>query len=637
MKKYPTYKDSGSAWLGDIPAHWERQTIRAITRLRAERNQPNLPLLSVYRDYGVILKDSRDDNHNVVSEDLTMYKVVKPTDLVINKMKTWQGSLGVSEHEGIVSPAYIVCELVKDLNPRFLHYLLRSNRYIAVYNQLSYGVRVDQWDMRYVDFKQIPIYLPPLDEQNVIVEYLDRKLEQIDRFIANKLRLITLLQEQQSAILNHAVTCGLHLDVQLEQTAISWVANAPEPWTRLKLGRLIAMKGGLTPSKDKAEYWSGTIPWVSPKDMKRHVISDSIDHVSDLAIRETALELINPPVTLMVVRGMILAREIPVAITSAPVTINQDMKALTVKGGCSPEYLTYLLKGIQPTLLTAIEDAGHGTKRLRTDNFKNIMVALPSMEEQDRIIRFIEQESEKGKQAISKSEREIDLIKEFRTRLISDVVLGKIDVRKSEAEVLPFKRRQVTPQFKRALLAAEIIHQQNQDSNFGRIKFQKLLYLCEYYAQLDEINSNYLRHAAGPYDSRMLYQIEAQLKRSKWFTVTGRRGEQHKYLPLEKAGEHRKYFDNHWGQHRAAIQNIISLLQPLDWEQSEIVATLFAAWNDLILMKESVTDDKIISEVFSWHEKKRRIPEARWRRALKWMREKNIIPEGYGKLTGRRK
>ncbi|MFM6209294.1 hypothetical protein, partial [Planktothrix sp.] len=144
MKRYPNYKDSGIDWLGEIPEHWQRSSIRGVTRSVAQRNRPDLPLLAVYRDYGVIYRDSRDDNHNTIPQDLSNYKVVKPGNLVLNKMKTWQGSLGVSEFEGIVSPAYIICEVSTDVHSGFLHYLLRCYRYIFIYNKISYGVRVDQ-------------------------------------------------------------------------------------------------------------------------------------------------------------------------------------------------------------------------------------------------------------------------------------------------------------------------------------------------------------------------------------------------------------------------------------------------------------------------------------------------------------
>lgn len=187
FSKYESYKDSGVEWLGEIPSHWSCKSIRAVTELKSERDRPDLPVLSVYREYGVLLNDSRDDNHNATSLDISSYKVVKVGDLVVNKMKAWQGSMGVSEHEGIVSPAYIICRVDSDkVEAKFLHYLLRSKLYIGIYNALSYGVRVGQWDMHYEDFKKIPLFLPSVEEQKRIVKFIDRKTSEIDQAIAQK-------------------------------------------------------------------------------------------------------------------------------------------------------------------------------------------------------------------------------------------------------------------------------------------------------------------------------------------------------------------------------------------------------------------------------------------------------------------
>ena len=137
FKPYGKYKDTEYDWLGNVPSHWERLSIRSITELSNKRNgtRNDLELLSVYREYGVIKKSSRDDNHNVESEDLSNYKYVDSGYLVLNKMKMWQGSLGVSKYEGIVSPAYIVCKLTGELNSSYINYLLRAAVYKTIYNQ----------------------------------------------------------------------------------------------------------------------------------------------------------------------------------------------------------------------------------------------------------------------------------------------------------------------------------------------------------------------------------------------------------------------------------------------------------------------------------------------------------------------
>ncbi|MDO1476063.1 restriction endonuclease subunit S [Comamonas thiooxydans] len=240
MQRYESYKPSEATWLGNVPSHWDVQPLRAVTSLKSDKNRPDLPVLSVYREYGVILKDSRDDNHNATSLDTSTYKVVKPGDLVVNKMKAWQGSMGVSSHHGIVSPAYITCTTKADrARPAYLHYLLRSSPLIGVYNSLSYGVRVGQWDMHYEDFKQIPIPLPPNDEQDRIVAFLDQKTAEIDAAIEKKERLASLLKEQQFKLINLAVTKGLDPNAAMTCGRSPWIESYPAHWQLMRIKHVL--------------------------------------------------------------------------------------------------------------------------------------------------------------------------------------------------------------------------------------------------------------------------------------------------------------------------------------------------------------------------------------------------------------
>lgn len=139
--------DSGIRWIGLIPFGWKVEKIKFHLRRNEKRNPGNQQVLSVYREYGVIPKDSRDDNHNVTSEDVSKYKYVKPGSLVINKMKAWQGSMGVSDFKGIVSPAYFIFEFIDDsFDRKYIHYLLRSS-YKDEFRRLSGGIREGQWDL----------------------------------------------------------------------------------------------------------------------------------------------------------------------------------------------------------------------------------------------------------------------------------------------------------------------------------------------------------------------------------------------------------------------------------------------------------------------------------------------------------
>lgn len=244
MVVYAEYKSTSYDWLSIVPAHWSEITARSILKLSNLRNKPetDYELLSVYREYGVIIKSSRDDNRNVASMDLSKYKVIKPGYLVMNKMKMWQGSLGVSPHKGIVSPAYIVCKVSDNVYGKYLHYLLRFAEFKTFYNRISYGIRVGQWDMKYDDFKNLKLYMPTIDEQNKIARYLDYQTVKISKFIKAKRTQIALLKEQRVAEINYASTKGIISNVMLKPSGINWLGDIPEHWEVVQSKRLFTLR-----------------------------------------------------------------------------------------------------------------------------------------------------------------------------------------------------------------------------------------------------------------------------------------------------------------------------------------------------------------------------------------------------------
>ena len=239
LKPYPAYKDSGSDWLGQIPVDWEVRSLGSITSTRSERRRPDLPLLSVVREKGVILRSSMndDENHNVIPEDLSNYKVVRQGDLVINKMKAWQGSVGIARQDGIVSPAYYVYRL-QGIIQDYGHVLFRSRPYVAFFGRASDGVRIGQWDLSIDGMKRIPVPIPTEKEQREIVRYLDHANQKINRYILAKKKLIGLLNEQKQAIIHRAVTRGLDPDVKLKPSGVEWLGDIPEHWDIRRIASL---------------------------------------------------------------------------------------------------------------------------------------------------------------------------------------------------------------------------------------------------------------------------------------------------------------------------------------------------------------------------------------------------------------
>jgi len=199
-------KDSGIKWIGDIPKNWTSKKIKYYLFRDEKRNPGEMPILSVYREYGVIPKNSRDDNHNVTSEDTSKYKYVRPGYLVINKMKAWQGSMGVSDYEGVVSPAYFVYRLKnKDILPGYVHHLLRSC-YKDEFRRISGGIREGQWDLPAIGFENTPICVPSIDEQKSILNFIDSIVPQIEESVSVKAKQISRLLEYKKSIIYEYVT-----------------------------------------------------------------------------------------------------------------------------------------------------------------------------------------------------------------------------------------------------------------------------------------------------------------------------------------------------------------------------------------------------------------------------------------------
>lgn len=199
-------KPSGLDWIGDVPEHWELARLRFLFNQEKRQGHSSKAILSVYRDYGVLLKESREDNTNKTPEDVSSYQLVCPGDLVINKMKAWQGSLGISDFDGITSPDYIVYAPFHRECSEFLHLLLRSQTMVTIYRSISNGIRPSQWRLEPDLFLNLPVFLPPVAEQRKLVDFIVEQTLRFDELIIEAERVIELLRERRAALISAAVT-----------------------------------------------------------------------------------------------------------------------------------------------------------------------------------------------------------------------------------------------------------------------------------------------------------------------------------------------------------------------------------------------------------------------------------------------
>ena len=434
--KYESYKDSGVEWLGEIPEHWDLQSIRAVTELKSERNRPDLPVLSVYREYGVLLKDSRDDNHNATSLDISNYKAVGVGDLVINKMKAWQGSMGISEHNGIVSPAYITCRVNHEkIEPKFLHYLLRSKTYIGIYNALSYGVRVGQWDMHYEDFKKIPLPLPSVDEQKRIANFIDRITSDIDQAIAKKQRLIELLNEQKSILINRAVTKGLNPNVPMRDSGIDAIGEIPEHWKLVQNRRILKhLEQGSSPAivnlieDDNEEFYV----------LKLSAVKQGL--YIDGETKKIPRKFFSPNYQIkkgdfLMTRGN--TPDLVADICCVDIDISKNVmisdliyRLIYHQTSMLHEFMTYFFRSASARnqIKLSARGSSHTMVKVSQEHIKSFWVLVPPLGEQEKIISYLKFKEKEFICLEASIYKEIEKLNELKSIFISEAVTGKIKV-----------------------------------------------------------------------------------------------------------------------------------------------------------------------------------------------------------------
>lgn len=287
---YTEMRDSGIEWVGKIPKEWKVTRMKTILQNVSEKNHPDATVLSLYRDLGVVPKNSRDDNHNITSEDTSNYKFVRCGDLVINKMKAWQGSLAVSEFEGIVSPAYYVCKFISNsTDKKYLHYLLRCRPYAQEFERLSTGMRVGQWDLGIDDFLRIPVICPSISEQSAIAAYLDSQCAKIDEIIAEAKASIEDYKQWKASIIYEAVTKGLDPKAEMKDSGISSFGKIPALWEIYRFQILCKLR-----SEDNSggrELLSvyldrGVIKYSDSSGMQVHKPSDSLEKYQNVYVND---------------------------------------------------------------------------------------------------------------------------------------------------------------------------------------------------------------------------------------------------------------------------------------------------------------------------------------------------------------
>jgi type I restriction enzyme S subunit len=417
LLKYPAYKDSGVEWLGEIPEHWEVSKLGTILTPVSENNRVDLRLLSITRERGVILRDLENEaeNHNFIPDDLSNYKVLRKGQFGMNKMKAWQGSYGISQYDGIVSPAYFIFKLRSDVHSEYYHYAIRSKLYISFFGSSSDGVRIGQWDLSKPRMREIPFLIPPLQEQTAIANFLDQKTALIEQAIAIKEKQIELLKERRQILIHKAVTKGLDKNVKLKDSGVEWIGEIPEGWEvkRLKyMADLISIKFFSKSSNlkyigmENVESWTG-----------KH--SETSTETEGLASYFKLGDILFGKLRPYLAKVYLAKKE---GICSSEFLIYRT------KDTIFNWYLTQLMLSFE--FINLIDSSTYGSKmpRASSDFINNQLIPIPPKSEQQEISKHIETASSKIASFISLKQKEIEKLKEYKASLINSAVTGKIKV-----------------------------------------------------------------------------------------------------------------------------------------------------------------------------------------------------------------
>lgn len=305
---------------------------------------------------------------------------------------------------------------------RFIYYALWARRG----ELLSLGTGSTFMEMSADSLGGVRLWLPEIPIQRRIADFLDCETTKIDALIAEKERLLKLLDERRQALITEAVTRGLDPNVPMKPSGLPWLGDIPTHWEEVPIGRLFRLVSGGTPSKDRPEFWDGDIPWVSAKDMKSIEISDTEDHISPDGMSASNLDLLPAGTLLLVVRGMILAHTIPISICRVPVTVNQDMKGMVARRPVDSFFVARQLAANSAAFFATREESAHGTKALRTDDVKKVSVFLPPLHEQTEISGHVGS-IESAHQTVEQHLQEVrSLLAHRRSSLIHEAVTGQL-------------------------------------------------------------------------------------------------------------------------------------------------------------------------------------------------------------------
>lgn len=416
MERYSSYKDTGISWIPYVPSHWEVARMKRIFSEAKEKTiDENGALLSLSQYTGVTPKNDANKVGMFEAESTIGYNVVHVGQFVMNIMLAWNGSYAVSDYEGIISPSYCIFNFNEKCAQKYFHYLLRLPSYAGAFKTMSKGIiesRLRLYPIYFLAFKTI---IPPLADQEKIVRYLDSKNSKIDAYVADKEKEIQLLQELKQKTIAEAVTKGLNPIVKMKNSGISWLGMIPDHWEIKKIGSLFTERREKVSDKDFPAL-SVSKQGITPQ-LETAVKTDNGDNRKKVCKDDFVVNSRSD-------------RKGSCGVSPYTGSVSLINIVLSPRNNIEVQYFHHLFRSND--YIEEYYRIGRGIVAdlwtTRYSEMRNIMVPLPPLGEQQSIVAYIEEKCQKIDTLTTELQAEIDYLKEYKQRLIADVVTGQVNV-----------------------------------------------------------------------------------------------------------------------------------------------------------------------------------------------------------------
>lgn len=635
-------KDSGVDWIGNIPISWKiGRTKDNFIRINQKSKDENPVVLSLARK-GVKIRDI-SNGEGQLAESYINYNPVKINDLLLNPMDLYSGAnCSVSRVEGVISPAYINLRPKSGINSTYYDYYFKTQYWSMALFAHGKGVSFDnRWTLGLETLLNYFIPIPPKNEQEKVANFLDRKVLRIERIIQKTKENIADYKKYKQSIITETVTKGLDKNGEMKDSGVEWINKIPEKWQVYKTKEFFEFGKGLPITKANlisdgeivinygqihSKSNTGTnvneelYRYVSDKYLKSNY--QSIVKYNDFIFADTSEDLdgcgncvyIDKNINVFAGYHTIILRP----------KIKDEMK-----------YFAYLF--LTDAWRSQIRSRVTGIKLFSITQkiLKETTILIPEKKERKNIVKYLDKKCFEIDKLIKNKEDLITELENYKKSLIYEYVTGKKEVRnRNSKNIVNSKEIKINCKdniFAQAILLCRIIEKLNK-YKLGRVKSEKTLYLIEKNIGFN-FNNNYVREAAGPLCDA-IYKCESIIsKKNKWVKVKNVR-KHIEYEMLEDFNKYEKYYEKYYSNYDNKIEKIIEIIKKCSTDEAEMIATLYASWNDFIIKGEKASDIQIVKDVReNWNDSKKRFDEEKWLNVLNKMKKVGLVPKGYGNLT----